>query len=72
MLVHLAELKGSGPREAGAQMLVTEGAIVGTIGGGELERTAMLKARELLHIGRRGARARSRSGRSSTNAAAAR
>jgi xanthine dehydrogenase accessory factor len=51
VLVHLVELKGSGPREAGAQMLVTEGAIVGTIGGGELERTAMLKARELLHSG---------------------
>jgi len=51
VLVHLVELKGSGPREAGAQMLVTEDAIVGTIGGGELERTAMLKARELLHLG---------------------
>lgn len=51
VLVHVVELKGSGPREAGAQMLVTEGAIVGTIGGGELERTAMLKARELLHSG---------------------
>ena len=55
MLVHVAELKGSGPREAGAQMLVTESAIVGTIGGGELEHTAMLKARELLQSGRRGA-----------------
>jgi xanthine dehydrogenase accessory factor len=51
VLVHLVELKGSGPREAGAQMLVTEGAIFGTIGGGELERTAMLKAREMLHSG---------------------
>jgi xanthine dehydrogenase accessory factor len=51
VLVHLVELKGSGPREAGAQMLVMEDAIVGTIGGGELERTAMLKARELLHSG---------------------
>ncbi len=54
MLVHVAELKGSGPREAGAQMLVTEGAIAGTIGGGELERTAMLKARELLLSGSAG------------------
>jgi xanthine dehydrogenase accessory factor len=51
VLVHLVELKGSGPREAGAQMLVTEDAIIGTIGGGELERTAMLKARELIHSG---------------------
>jgi xanthine dehydrogenase accessory factor len=51
MLVHLAELKGSAPREAGAQMLVTETATVGTIGGGEMERTAIQKARELLSAG---------------------
>jgi xanthine dehydrogenase accessory factor len=52
MLVHVVELKGSGPREVGAQMLVTDNAIVGTIGGGELERTAMLKARDLLQTGK--------------------
>lgn len=52
MLVHVVELKGSGPREPGAQMLVTESAIAGTIGGGELEHTAMLKARQLLQTGR--------------------
>ncbi len=51
MLVHLAELKGSAPREAGATMLVTEAAATDTIGGGEMERTAILKARELLHSG---------------------
>ena len=51
VLVHMAELKGSAPREAGAQMLVTEAAIHGTVGGGELERSAILKARELLHSG---------------------
>jgi xanthine dehydrogenase accessory factor len=51
MLVHLAELKGSAPREAGAAMLVTENAIIDTIGGGEMERTAIQKARELLHTG---------------------
>jgi xanthine dehydrogenase accessory factor len=54
MLVHVAELRGSGPREVGAQMLVTEAGISGTIGGGELERTAMLRARELLQSGRAG------------------
>jgi xanthine dehydrogenase accessory factor len=54
MLVHVVELKGSGPREPGAQMLVTDNSIAGTIGGGELERNAMLKARELLHSGRAG------------------
>ena len=51
MLVHLAELKGSAPREAGAAMLVTEAATVDTIGGGEMERTAIQRARELLHKG---------------------
>ncbi len=51
MLVHLVELKGSGPREVGAQMLVTEDAIFDTIGGGEFERAAILRARELLHSG---------------------
>lgn len=51
MLVHVAELKGSGPREVGAQMLVTDHAVIGTIGGGELEHAATLKARGLLHSG---------------------
>ena len=51
MLVHVAELKGSGPREPGAQMLVTETDVIGTIGGGELEHTAICRARELLHRG---------------------
>ena len=54
MLVHVAELKGSGPRGAGAQMLVTENGIVASIGGGELEHSAMLTARELLQSGRGG------------------
>jgi xanthine dehydrogenase accessory factor len=51
MLVHLAELKGSAPREAGATMLVTEAATIDTIGGGEMERTAIQRARVLLHKG---------------------
>ena len=51
MLVHVAELQGSGPREVGAQMLVTESGLHGTIGGGELEHTATFKARELLASG---------------------
>lgn len=54
MLVHLVELKGSGPREVGAQMLVTEDAIHGTIGGGELEHAATLQGRALLQSGRAG------------------
>src|SRR5262245_27333178 len=51
MLVHLVERKGSGPRDVGAQMVVTDGAMFGTIGGGEFEREATLRARELLQRG---------------------
>ena len=54
MLVHVVALRGSGPREAGAQMLVTETGMDGTIGGGELEHQAMLKARVLLQNGQAG------------------
>jgi xanthine dehydrogenase accessory factor len=56
VLVHVAELKGSGPREVGAQMLVTEADFSGTIGGGELEHSALREARELLSVGRAGLR----------------
>jgi xanthine dehydrogenase accessory factor len=47
-LVHVVDLKGSAPREVGAQMLVTETGLHGSVGGGELERSAILKARESL------------------------
>jgi xanthine dehydrogenase accessory factor len=50
-LVHLVELKGSGPRDVGAQMLVTESGVFGTIGGGEFEHATTLRARELLQTG---------------------
>jgi xanthine dehydrogenase accessory factor len=56
VLVHVVGLKGSGPREVGAQMLVTETAPFGTIGGGELEHAATLAAREMLAAGRAGLR----------------
>jgi xanthine dehydrogenase accessory factor len=48
ILVEVAEVLGSTPREAGTTMLVTEDAIFGTIGGGELEWRAMQRAREAL------------------------
>lgn len=48
ILVEVTEVLGSAPREAGAAMLVTETAIAGTIGGGELEWRAMQRAREAL------------------------
>jgi xanthine dehydrogenase accessory factor/xanthine dehydrogenase large subunit len=48
ILVEIVEALGSTPREAGALMLVTADAIAGTIGGGELEHRAILRAREAL------------------------
>ena len=54
MLVHVVGLSGSGPREVGAQMLVTEEDVMGTIGGGQLELSAIQSARERLGSGRAG------------------
>ncbi|WP_373085215.1 xanthine dehydrogenase accessory protein XdhC [Sneathiella sp.] len=48
VLVTVGAVKGSTPRETGAQMLVTITATVGTIGGGRLEYLATAEARELL------------------------
>jgi xanthine dehydrogenase accessory factor len=47
-LVEVAEAKGSTPREKGAWMLVSLRAMLGTIGGGQLEFLAIAKARELI------------------------
>lgn len=52
MLVHVAAVRGSAPREAGARMLVSEAGLFGTIGGGELEHEAIRHARQLLAGGR--------------------
>lgn len=56
MLVHVVALQGSGPREAGAQMLVTDSDVEGTIGGGALEHQAVRVARDLMATGRAGLR----------------
>ena len=40
--------RGHAPREAGAKMVVASGQCWGTIGGGNLEQSALLHARELL------------------------
>jgi xanthine dehydrogenase accessory factor len=48
VLVTVAEVEGSGPREVGAWMAVTGSACIGTIGGGALEFDAMAKARAML------------------------
>lgn len=48
VLVTLADVRGHAPREAGAKLIVTAEDLHGTIGGGNLEMTAVTRARELL------------------------
>lgn len=48
VLITVAETRGSTPRETGTKMLVTPAAVVGTIGGGNLEYKAIEFARERL------------------------
>ena len=48
VLVTLATVRGHAPREAGAKMVVTTGETWGSIGGGNLEATAVARARAML------------------------
>ena len=48
VVVTLARVRGHAPRRAGSKMLVTAEGIRGTIGGGNLEETAIARARALL------------------------
>lgn len=48
VVVHVAEIRGSAPREVGASMVVTADGFAGTIGGGQLEFDAQRHARRLL------------------------
>ena len=48
VLVTVAHVRGSTPREAGAHMIVTDDGILHTIGGGNLEFKAIAHARDLL------------------------
>lgn len=48
VLVSLNQIMGSAPRESGCRMIVTADVVHGSIGGGNLEFTAIAKARELL------------------------
>lgn len=52
VLVTVASVRGSAPREPGARMVVTKDAVAGTIGGGQLEYKAIGIARELVAAGR--------------------
>lgn len=51
ILIEVASVLGSAPREAGAAMLATASAETGTIGGGALEWAALGAAREMLTSG---------------------
>ena len=48
VLVTVLDVRGHGPREAGAKMLVSESRTWGSVGGGNLEESAIRRARELL------------------------
>lgn len=49
--VALDRVRGSSPREAGAEMFVAAAGLHGTIGGGRLEYMAVARAREMLEAG---------------------
>ncbi|TMG82485.1 MAG: xanthine dehydrogenase accessory protein XdhC [Betaproteobacteria bacterium] len=54
VLVIVASIKGSAPREPGAKMIVTARDVYGTIGGGHLEHKAVAIARDQLAAGAAG------------------
>lgn len=54
VLVTVASVRGSTPREPGAKMVVTASQLIGTIGGGNLELQAASIARDMLASGRVG------------------
>ncbi|MFC9919934.1 xanthine dehydrogenase accessory protein XdhC [Agromyces binzhouensis] len=51
VLVTLAMVRGHAPRNGGAKMVVAPDEVTGTVGGGNLEQTALARARELLAAG---------------------
>jgi xanthine dehydrogenase accessory factor len=51
VLVTVIEVRGHAPREAGAKMVVSRDRIWGSVGGGNLEATAVARARELIESG---------------------
>lgn len=54
VLVTVAEVRGHAPREAGAKMVVSRDRTWGTVGGGNLEATAVARAREMIQAGASG------------------
>lgn len=51
VIVTMAMVRGHAPRNGGAKMIVSPAAAFGTVGGGNLEATAIGRARELLAAG---------------------
>ncbi|GAA1059304.1 xanthine dehydrogenase accessory protein XdhC [Agromyces bracchium] len=51
VLVTLAMVRGHAPRNGGAKMVVAPSEVVGTVGGGNLEQTALARAHEMLGAG---------------------
>ena len=51
VLVTVIEVRGHAPREAGAKMVVSREASWGSVGGGNLEATAVARAREMMSSG---------------------
>jgi xanthine dehydrogenase accessory factor len=54
VLVTVIEVRGHAPREAGAKMVVSREASWGSVGGGNLEATAIARAREMISSGAAG------------------
>ena len=57
VLVTVADVRGHAPRDAGAKMVVSAEASWGSVGGGNLEETALARARAMLDEGGRRPRA---------------
>ena len=51
VLVTVAEVRGHAPREAGAKMVVSRDRAWGSVGGGNLEESAITRAREMIESG---------------------
>lgn len=51
VLVTLAAVRGHAPRNGGAKLVVSPGGLFGSVGGGNLEATAIAQAREMLRDG---------------------
>jgi xanthine dehydrogenase accessory factor len=51
VLVTVIEVRGHAPREAGAKMMVSRDRCWGSVGGGNLEATAVIRAREMIESG---------------------